>query len=107
MNCLCSCVEGTDDDKRGDNKRIKLISHLCDIEEEDDESEYEAVEVTYIEEGTMSTCVEEGTYLLQGHITHAKKNCPLYGMQKSQQLIIQNFFQPNYLIETAMSEQKV
>ena len=62
MNCLCSCVEGKDGEERGDNKRMRLISHLCDIKEVDNESDSENVEVTYIEDRTltMSTCVDEG-----------------------------------------------
>ena len=65
MNCLkCNCVERKSSEKTGSSKRIRLISHLCDIQEVDSELKSGQVEVTYIEEPTltMSTCVNEGTY---------------------------------------------
>ena len=66
MNCLkcsCTCRDRKSSEKKGGNKRIKLISHLCDIQEVDSDLESGRVEVTYMEEPTltMSTCVDEGT----------------------------------------------
>ena len=63
MNCLCGCVEKNDGEKRKDNKRIRLVTYLCDIMEVDSESDYETVEVTYVEASAMSNC-EEGIYHL-------------------------------------------
>ena len=62
MNCLCGCVEKNDGEKRKDNKRIRLVTYLCDIMEVESESDYETVEVTYIEASAMSNC-GEGIYL--------------------------------------------
>ena len=68
-------MERKSSEKRGGNKRIRLISHLCDIQEVDSDTESGRVEVTYIEEPTltMSTCVDEGTY-----DPRREKNCFLH-----------------------------